>query len=151
MLRGVASGDPRYEQGDIVEHMDGILSAQTDKLLSYWLDDGELDKNGNPFTRDTIFSERIPNEFIKSRSVVLGGLMDGLSLRGKRDASIKLEEGSELSSILGPVPLEAVAKILFARPVLSFEDVCEAMHPCESLYFYNHTFLLSPSTCVFLF
>jgi hypothetical protein len=78
----------------------------------------ELDKNGNPFTRDTIFSERIPNELIKSRSVVLGGLMDGLSLRGKRDASIKLEEGSELSSILGPVPLEAVAKILFARPRL---------------------------------
>jgi hypothetical protein len=38
MLQGVASGDPCYEQGDIVEHMYGILSAQTDNLLSYWLD-----------------------------------------------------------------------------------------------------------------
>jgi len=128
MLRGIMPGDPRYEQSDILDHIDGILAKSGNKLLSDWKEDG-LDKNGQPWETDTLFSERLPDEFIKTCSLVLGGLMDGLSLHGRRDASENLERGSELSNILHPVPLEAISKILFARPNLTFEDVKEALHP----------------------
>lgn len=129
-MRGIIPGDPRYERGDIVKHMDGILCKSAEyTLLSYKLEDGTEDKNGNALTIDTLFSEYIPKEFIHSRSQVLGALIDGLSLDGKKDASEKLEEGSQLCRLLRPVPLEAVSKILFARPNLTFEDVKEALKP----------------------
>ena len=143
-------GDARYEQSDILKHIDGILCTQPNTLLSYWLEDGELDKTGQPFTRDTIFSERIPNEFIKTRSIVLGGLMDGLSLRGIENASRNLQGGSELSNILQTVPLDAISKILFARPNLSFEDVQEALSPGETENEVLSLIRVSTSTCLTL-
>lgn len=120
--------DRRYRRTDVVKHMDGVLCTQSDQLLSYWLEDGEKDDNGNPWTTDTIFSHRISKEFIESRSIILGGLIDGLSLRGKKDASKKLTEGSELRGILRNVPIEAISQSLFARPNLSFEDVHRVLY-----------------------
>jgi hypothetical protein len=58
-------------------------------------------------------------------------MMDGLSLRGKQDAVEKLD-GSSLHSILCPVPIETISKILFARPHLVFEDVKEVLEPDKS-------------------
>jgi hypothetical protein len=82
--------------------------------------------------RDTIFSEYIPEIYIKNRSTVLGGLIDGLSVRGKNNVSYCLEEGSGLSRTLCHVPLEAIAKILFARPHLVFDDVKDVLSPSKN-------------------
>eukprot|EP00804_Cyclotella_cryptica_P010431 CCRYP_020963-RC/>CCRYP_020963-RC protein AED:0.20 eAED:0.20 QI:1138/1/1/1/0.5/0.33/9/82/570 len=130
ILRGIIPGDPRYDRGDIVKHIDGILCKSAEYVcLSYKLEDGTVDKNGNAWTADTIFSEWITDEFIRTRSHVLGALIDGMSLDGKRDASDKVEEGSQLSMVLRHIPLEAISKILFARPSLTYEDVEEALEP----------------------
>ena len=125
-------GDSRYEQSDVVKDIDGVLATESNLLLSHWLEDGELDKNGKPYTKETIFSERIPNEFIKTRSTVLGGLMDGLSPLGKINASQKLHEGSGLSDYFWSTPVEAISKTLFARPNLIFEDVHRVLEPGET-------------------
>ena len=122
MLRGIMSGDPRYEQSDIWDHLDGIFAQNAKETVMATF-------AGEPL--DTLFSEYIPDYFVKNRSLVLGGLMDGLSLHGKMNASEKLEEGSELWSILHPVPLEVVSKILFARPDLDVDDVLDVLFPSE--------------------
>ena len=128
-------GDSRYEQSDVVKDIDGVLATESNLLLSHWLEDGELDKNGKPYTKETIFSERIPNEFIKTRSTVLGGLMDGLSPLGKINASQKLHEGSGLSDYFWSTPVEAISKTLFARPNLIYEDVHRVLEPGENCYY----------------
>ena len=120
MLRGIMSGDPRYEQSDIWDHLDGIFAKDAkESVMSL----------GEPL--DTLFSDYIPDTFVRNRSLVLGGLMDGLSLPGKMNASDTLEEGSELWSMLSHIPLEAISKILFARPDLDIEDVIETLYPGE--------------------
>lgn len=133
LLRGVMPGNERYEQCDVVRDMDGILISNANKNISYMLEDGETDDNGNPWTPETIFSHRIPKEFIHTRSIILGGIIDGLSLRGKRDLSQSISKGSELCHMLRNVPIEAISKILFARPNLSFDDVHSALVPGEFL------------------
>ena len=116
------SGDPRYEQSDIWDHLDGIFAQNAkETVMSMFV--------GEPL--NALFSEYIPDNFVKNRSLVLGGLMDGQSLHGKMNALEKLEEGSELWSILHHVPLEAISKILFARPDLDVEDVLEVLFPGE--------------------
>jgi hypothetical protein len=93
-----------------------------------------VDENGNPWATDTIFSKYIPENYIKTRRAVLGGLIDGLSVRGKGNASDCFEEGSSLSRILCHVPLEAISKILFARPQLVFEDIKKVLSPGKIKY-----------------
>ena len=131
LLRGITSGDPCYEKSDIIDHIDGILCLNGDRLLSDWLNDTR--KDGTKWDKDSIFSHRIYEEFVKPFSLVLGGIMDGLSIRGRRDASNNLKDGSELCNILHSVPLQAISKVLFARPVLTFEDVREVLHPGKLL------------------
>jgi hypothetical protein len=125
ILRGIMPGDARYTRSDILEHIDEILINK--KVLSYVLEN-EKDRDGNELTQDTLFSQWVPDNYIKTRSMVLGGLMDGLSLRGKQDAVEKLD-GSSLRNILCPIPIETISKILFARPHLVFEDVKEVLEP----------------------
>ena len=131
MLRGIGPGDSRYDRGDIIQHIDGILCLNAKQtLLSDMLETERDDRDdGSKWDKNTIFSNYVPDNFIRSRSLILGGLMDGLSLNGRRNVSESLERGSELSNILRYVPLDAVTKILFARPVLNFDDVKEAMLP----------------------
>jgi hypothetical protein len=118
-----------------------VLCTQSNELLSVWLTDGELDDEGNPWTTDTIFSKRIANEFIDTRSLILGGLIDGLSLRGKRDTSLEeLHKGSELSGLLSHVPIAACSKILFARPNLSYDDVYTSLYVGEFHWFSTKLF-----------
>jgi hypothetical protein len=131
LLRGITSGDPRYKRSDIIDHIDGILYLNGDRLLSDWLNEERDD--GTKWDKDSIFSHRIYETFVEPCSLVLGGIMDGLSIRGRRDASNNLKDGSELCNILHSVPLEAVSKVLFARPMLTFEDVSEVLHPGELL------------------
>ena len=122
ILRGIMPGDPGYEQRDLWDHLDGIFAQNAKKSVMAVF-------NGEPL--DTLFSEYIPDTFIRNRSLVLSGLMDGLSLYGKMNALETLEEGSELCSMLHPVPLEALSKILFARSDLNIEDVLEILFPCK--------------------
>lgn len=141
LLRGVMPGDIRYDRGDIIRDLDGVLCTQSNELLSVWLTDGELDDEGNPWTTDTIFSKRIAKEFIDTRSLILGGLIDGLSLRGKRDTSLEeLHKGSELSGLLSHVPIAACSKILFARPNLSYDDVYTSIYAGEFHWFSTKLF-----------
>jgi len=55
--------------------------------------------------------------------------MYSFSLNRRRNVSESLERGSELSNVIRYVPLEAVTKVLFAWPVLKFDDVKETMLP----------------------
>lgn len=131
LLRGIGPSDTRYDRCDIVKHLDGVLGRSAeDNLLSYLLNEEREDGSGK-WTKDAIFAEYIPDTFVTSRSIVMSGLIDGLSLNGNTEASNKLEEGSQLRNILRHVPLEAVMKILFARPATTFDDVKDAIKPGE--------------------
>ena len=126
--------DMRYERMDIVEHMNGILCCQSkNRLLSEML---EVERDESKCPADEIFSEYIPDNFIKTCSLILGGLMDGMPWKGKRDASEKLEEDSKLSSIFRHVPLDVVNQILFSKPDMTCEDVKAVLHP--GMYSQNH-------------
>ena len=72
---------------DIVEHMNGILCCQSkNRLLSDMLEVERDDRDdGSKWPADEIFSEYIPDNFIKTCSLILGGLMDGMSWKGKRE------------------------------------------------------------------
>eukprot|EP00956_Cyclotella_meneghiniana_P004100 scaffold4989_cov64-Cyclotella_meneghiniana.AAC.1 len=140
MLRGVMPGNSLYDRSDILRDIDGVLCrGDSNATISYWLEDGELDDMGNPWTVETIFSKRISIEFIDTRSIILGGLIDGLSICGKKCRILEeLHQGSDLRCHLSCVPIEAISKILFARPNLSYEDVYEALCAGE-LYWFHKT------------
>ena len=127
LLRGITSGDSRYEESDIIDHMDGILCVNGDKVISDWLEEERED--GVRWGKKDIFSHRISDEFVDTCSLVLGGMMDGLSFRGRRNASKNLKAGSELCNILHAAPLDAVCRVLFSRPILTFDDVKEVLLP----------------------
>ena len=85
--------------------------------------------DGSKWDKNTIFSDHVPDNFIRSCSLILGRLMYSFSLNRRRNVSESLESGSDLSNVIRYVPLEAVTKVLFAWPVLKFNDVKEAMLP----------------------
>jgi hypothetical protein len=121
-----------YNKNTVLKHLDDtfIMNLSNYDLLSCKLEDGTFDSKGDPWTWETLCSEFIPQKFIHSRSLLLGGLADGLSVDGTLDASAKLEERcGELSEFLANIPLEAVQKALFSNPVLTFEEVWGSMSP----------------------
>jgi len=88
----------------------------------------EEDDSSQLWTPDSIFNKLIPDTFIHSRSLLLSGLEDGLSLGGKHTLS-KLEEGSGLASALRAIPLEALQKIVFGKSTMTVEEVLAVLEP----------------------
>lgn len=134
ILRGCLPGDRDYGRDDVLSHLDGIFVTKPEQnLLSFLLEDGKCDNKGRPWTTETIFSQFIPKEFIFSRSVLLGALVDGLTLGGKQNASRRIKEGCGFAGVMSVVPLEAVQKILFSRPTITLDGLMNTISPffCE--------------------
>lgn len=113
----------------MLRHLDGLFVTNPSKsVVSFLMENDQRDDDGRPWTSETIFSKFIPKEFIHSRSILLGALSEGLTLGG-RASSAGLKGGSELSEILGAVPLEAVQKILFSKHSVVLDDVLSNLSP----------------------
>ena len=96
MLHGY---NDRYHKDDILKHIN-MLDIPGESTLNYLLgpDCNEKDENGNEWTKESFFSKYIPNNFLKSRSKLLLGLRDGLSIGGSSDPSEDcLEQGCGLT------------------------------------------------------
>lgn len=124
LLRGY---DDRYHRDDILKHINK-LDVNGNSLLKWLVEDDndERDENGNAWTPDTFFSKWIPNNFIHTRKVLLGSLLDGLTLGGTLDPSNGLEKGCGL---LCGLPFEAIQRIYFSKPGISLEDLWKVIKP----------------------
>ena len=89
----------------------------------------ERDENGNEWTKETFFQKYIPDKFINSRSILLGGINDGLTLPPDHSASDNLLEGCGISSLFSEFPIEAIQRIHFAKPYITLEDLLGALNP----------------------
>ena len=128
MLHGY---NDRYHKDDILKHIN-MLDIPGESTLNYLLgpDCNEKDENGNEWTKESFFSKYIPNNFLKSRSKLLLGLRDGLSIGGSSDPSEDcLEQGCGLTSIFSLFPIEAIKHIHFAKPYISLEDLLSVLQP----------------------
>ena len=89
----------------------------------------ERDENGNEWTKETFFQKYIPDKFINSRSILLGGIKDGLTLPPDHSSSDNLLEGCGISSLFSEFPIEAIQRIHFAKPYITLEDFLGALNP----------------------
>lgn len=131
ILRGCIPGDKEYSEEEIIRHIDGIfVTNPRQNLISFLLQGFKCDEDGIPWTTDSIISKFVPNQFIYSRSILLGALADGLTLEGKPSSTPNdLREGCGFARILNTVPLEAVQRILFSRPSITLDDVLGILSP----------------------
>lgn len=127
LLRGY---DERYHKDDILKHIT-MLDVPGQKTLEWLLGAGcdELDENGNEWTKETFFQKYIPNKLINSRSLLLGGIKDGLTLLSDHSSSGNLSEGCGISSIFSEFPTEAIQRIHFSKPYITLEDLLGALNP----------------------
>ncbi|KAL7537829.1 hypothetical protein ACHAXR_008113, partial [Thalassiosira sp. AJA248-18] len=119
-----------YHRDDILNHIN-MLGIGAKSTLE-WLvdgDSGEKDENDNEWTPDTFFEKYIPNNFIRSRKILLGSLQDGLTFGCKPELLDELEKGSSLSNIFSMLPLEAIQKIYFAKPKINVDDLLGVLVP----------------------
>jgi len=130
MLRGCIPGDDNYERDDILKHIVPFTPNPEKNVIKdrIGMKIDEEDDNSQLWTPDSIFKKLIPDTFIHSRSLILSGLEDGLSLGGKKTSS-KLEEGSGLAVALRAIPLEAVQKIIFGKSTMTVEEVLAVLEP----------------------
>ncbi|KAL7544849.1 hypothetical protein ACHAWF_008211, partial [Thalassiosira exigua] len=128
MLRGYSN--ETYDNDDILNHIDALFRISTDSILKWLLDPNsdERDENGREWTSKTFFQMYIPKHFIHTRKILLGGLHEGLSLVDKSDPK-RLEEGCGVASMFKTVPLEAIKRILFAKPNVSIDDLIGVLNP----------------------
>ena len=111
VLRGVIPGNKDYHRDQVLKDLGCIgISRKLVKRLE------------DSMSTEEVFSDIIPDFFIRSRQTLLGGLMDGLSLG---EPNTKFEDGSSLANMFSIVPLEALRKILFAKPNITLEDLIE--------------------------
>lgn len=127
MLRGY---DERYHKDDILKHIN-MLDLPGQWLLESIVgpDCDERDENGNEWTKETFFQKYIPDKFINSRSILLGGIKDGLTLPPDHSSSDNLLEGCGISSLFSEFPIEAIQRIHFAKPYITLEDFLGALNP----------------------
>jgi len=122
--------DDDYDRHDILKHLN-MLDLHAEKLLKVVVDAGALglDKHGNKWTPDTFFAEYIPDNFIRSREVLLGSLRDGLSFGGKSEPACNIEKGCGIPTMLSMIPLEAIQRMYFAKPEIQLEDLLGVLLP----------------------
>lgn len=119
-----------YHRDDILQHVEGgELMASTENHLSWLLSEecDERDSCKNRWTTDSIFKEYIPKEFIRSRTILLGGLSEGLSIGKPSQKAV--EHGCSLASSLEMVPFEAIQKMWFSPPKIEVDHVISVLVP----------------------
>jgi len=130
ILRGCIPGDENYERDDVLKHIVPLAPNPEENVIKLHIDKkvDEDDDNSKLWNPDSIFEQLIPDEFIRSRSLLLGCLEDGLSVGGKEKSSA-LEKGSGLAAAFRTIPLEALQKILFGKSTMTLEDVLAVLEP----------------------
>ena len=129
ILRGSIPGDDNYDRYDVLKHIGPLVFEAEQNIIEFiGKQMNEDDENSELWTPDSIFKQLIPDQFIRSRSLLLGGLEDGLSVGGKQKSST-LEEGSGLAAAFRAIPLEALQKILFGKSTMTLEEVLAVLKP----------------------
>jgi hypothetical protein len=100
-----------------------MLSFPGEKSFNHYVDCGESDDDGNKWTRETFFSQFIPNTIINTRKILLGSLQEGLTFVAFDDLPSEIEKGCGLAAHWSMIPLQAIQQTYFARPEISVEDL----------------------------
>lgn len=116
MFRGY---DEDYEHADILNHIKMIDVVEN--TLNYLIDEAG--------TKEKFFAECVPENFIHTRTILLGSLQDGLTIGGKSHPSDKIEKGCGLASAYSMIPFEAIQYRFFGKPDISFEDLINVIVP----------------------
>eukprot|EP00978_Attheya_sp_CCMP212_P020569 scaffold59039_cov46-Attheya_sp.AAC.1 len=120
LLRGCRPGDEDYHKEDILKHLD-----QNMENLSYFLGDEHefIDGTTEVVNEENIFTKLIPDQDLSSRKICLESIKEGLTLGGDYI----------LPGIFRPMPLEAVQKLIFSRPVVTAQGIIDILIPkyCE--------------------
>ena len=80
------------------------------------------------WTPDSIFNKLIPDEFVRSRSLLLNAQEEGLSIESEQ-TPFALEKGSGLAKAFRCFPLEALQTILFGRSTITLDEVLSILTP----------------------
>eukprot|EP00579_Thalassiosira_antarctica_P028636 CAMPEP_0202002644 /NCGR_PEP_ID=MMETSP0905-20130828/8440_1 /ASSEMBLY_ACC=CAM_ASM_000554 /TAXON_ID=420261 /ORGANISM="Thalassiosira antarctica, Strain CCMP982" /LENGTH=270 /DNA_ID=CAMNT_0048559605 /DNA_START=15 /DNA_END=827 /DNA_ORIENTATION=+ len=141
ILRGSIPGDDNYDRDDILKHIGPLVTIYDDinkvhiNIIKFNIGKRmvEGDDNSELWTPDSIFKELIPDQFINSRSILLRGLEDGLSVGGKQKIS-SLAKGAGVADAFRAIPLEALQMILFGKSIEDVEEVLAVLTPhyCKS-------------------
>ena len=131
LLRGY---DDDYHKDDILKHINMLDLPGQWLLESLVLDpiSEERDENGKEWTKETFFQKYIPNTFLKSRSILLGSLKNGLTINGDNpnpSVSDDLLDGCGISAIFSHWPIEAIQRIHFSKSRITLEDLLGALNP----------------------
>mmetsp|Transcript_38179 Transcript_38179/g.80336 ORF Transcript_38179/g.80336 Transcript_38179/m.80336 type:complete len:882 (-) Transcript_38179:220-2865(-) len=141
ILRGCIPGDDDYERDDVLKHIvplaPSVVTKKKEDNAIMWHIGRHVDEDDDTselWTPDLIFKKLIPDEFIRSRSVLLGGLADGLSLERTQNSGTPLEKGSSLAAAFRSFSLEALQSILFGKSKMTVEEVLAVLEPdyCQS-------------------
>lgn len=126
MLHGY---NTEYHKYDILKHIT-MLDLPGESTLAWLLTDSDQkDENGNMWTAESFYKKYVPKQYLKSRSILLGSLGDGLTIGGKSYHSDNIEEGCGLTTIFSLMPIEAITRIHFAKPDIGLKDFLNILEP----------------------
>jgi len=113
LLRGCRPGDEDYHKEDILKHLG--------QNMSYYLGTEHefIDGTKEVVNEENIFTKFIPEQYLTTRNLCLGSIMDGLTLGGDYN----------LPGIFRTMPLEAVQKLIFSCPVLTAQAIIDILVP----------------------
>lgn len=118
MFRGY---DEDYEHDEVLNHIEMIGFGKS--VLNHLLKSGD-------WTRETFFAKFIPENFINTRTILLGSLQDGLTVGGKEARpSDEIEKGCGLISAFSMIPFDAIQQRFFAKPDICVEDLINVIVP----------------------
>jgi hypothetical protein len=118
MFRGY---DEDYEHDDVLNHVEMIGFGKS--VLNYFIESGD-------WTRETFFAKFIPENYINTRTILLGSLQDGLTVGGKEARpSDEIEKGCGLTSAFSMIPFDAIQHRFFAKPDICVEDLINVIVP----------------------
>lgn len=128
MFRGY-DGYDEDEHDDILNHIGifGIYSVES--TLNFLIESDDFDQGNFDWTRETFFAKFIPENFINTRTILLGSLQDGLTIGGKSRPSDEIEKGCGLARSYSMIPFEAIQYRFFAKPDICVEDLINVIKP----------------------
>ena len=120
--------DKEYDQNDVLLH---IQQLDVSKEALDWLLTSECDENGDKLTREKVFTKVLPAQFIHTRKMLLGSLLDGLTIGECHcNSETDLEKGCGLArELFSLIPMEAIKTMYFAKPFISLDDLLAIIQP----------------------
>eukprot|EP00978_Attheya_sp_CCMP212_P019445 scaffold54479_cov59-Attheya_sp.AAC.3 len=111
--------DEDYHKEDILKHLD--QNRKNIENLSYFLGDKHefIDGTTEVVNEENILTKLIPDQYLSLRKICMELIKEGLTLGGDYN----------LPGIFRPMPLEAVQKLTFSRPVVTAQGIIDILVP----------------------